>query len=113
MTVHNNLVYSGGQDKTVQVHNYHTGKIIHVIHGHKGFVTGIHCFGDNIITASADQHVRCYSSKTFKLLQVCSYHSEPIYALAVSPSNTVYTGDVNGGVTAIKVDLSKNYVCKV
>jgi WD40 repeat protein len=63
MTVHNNLVYSGGQDKTVQVHNYHTGKIIHVIHGHKGFVTGIHCFGDNIITASADQHVRCYSSK--------------------------------------------------
>ncbi|KAI8514981.1 hypothetical protein Bbelb_075720 [Branchiostoma belcheri] len=110
MQVVNHLVYSGSADTMVMAHNINTGELQGIYKGHTHAVTGIHVVGKVMITASLDRLVRVFEVASQEKLQVYGGQKDMIMCLKVHKS-MVYVGCYDGSLTALPLDLTKNFRC--
>ncbi|XP_066279854.1 zinc finger protein 106-like isoform X2 [Branchiostoma lanceolatum] len=110
MQVVNHLVYSGSADTMVMAHNINTGELQGIYKGHSHAVTGIHVVGKVMITASLDRLVRVFEVASQEKLQVYGGQKDMIMCLKVHKS-MVYVGCYDGSLTALPLDLTKNFRC--
>ncbi|XP_028294972.1 zinc finger protein 106-like isoform X2 [Gouania willdenowi] len=110
MNVVNDLVFSGSSDTSVHAHNIHSGELIRIYKGHGHAVTSIVILGKVMVTSCLDQLVRVYELQSHDRLQVYGGHSDMVMCMAVHKS-IIYTGCYDGSLTAVKLNLMKNYRC--
>ena len=111
MKIHQNHLYCGSADCSLQVHNIKTWEREHHITCHSGAVSGIQVLGKLLVTACFDKYIRCFDLEKMELVQVYGGNSDMVFTVCMS-KNVVYTGSKDGAVKACPIDLTVYYQCQ-
>ncbi|WYM03263.2 MAG: ferric reductase-like transmembrane domain-containing protein [Gloeotrichia echinulata CP02] len=82
----NQTLVSGNYDKSVNIFNLNTGKLIHTLNGHVSAVESVAITSDGNVIASGswDKKIKLWNLKTGKLIRTLSGHSDDVKAIAFS-----------------------------
>eukprot|EP00731_Ephydatia_muelleri_P015736 Em0009g160a len=111
MKIHENHLYCGSADSSLQVHRTKTWEREHHITCHSGAVSGIQVLGKVLITACFDKYIRCFDLEKMELVQVYGGNTDMVFTVCVS-KKMVYTGLKDGAVKACPIDLTVYYQCQ-
>ncbi|ESO82991.1 hypothetical protein LOTGIDRAFT_84904, partial [Lottia gigantea] len=110
--VNMNKVYSGSGDKTVMVHDLHTGELEHVYKDYKGMVTSVFIDRSYLYSASYDRLIRCYDVESQSLK--CMYYGagQRVVSSIVVHDRKLYTGNRDGEIFVISLDSKQVWPCQ-
>lgn len=104
-------VYSGSGDSCVIIHNLHTGAVEHKIQDNHGLVKTV-CYDNGyLFTAGMDRLVRCYDTKTRKLVQVYYGAERGVITKIFVYNDMLITGNITGAVDCVELDLKAKHRC--
>jgi WD40 repeat protein len=77
---------SGFEDPTIRVWEAGTGKLLHRLDGHTGWVCNLTFTrdGQRLISAASDQSIRFWDTSTWTEIKVLRGHTDEVYAVAIS-----------------------------
>ncbi|CAL1538531.1 unnamed protein product [Lymnaea stagnalis] len=105
------FVYSGSGDSCVIIHNLHTGVVEHSIHDNQGLVKTV-CYNNGFLfTGGMDRLVRCYDTKTRKLVQVYYGAERGVITKIFVYNNMLITGNITGAVDCVELDVKAKHRC--
>ncbi|KAL3872756.1 hypothetical protein ACJMK2_035960 [Sinanodonta woodiana] len=97
-------VISGSLDSTLLAHNVNTGALEQSCTVHPDAVTDIGMDDKHIYTSCADQYIRCFDRKTWKLTKTCrGAGRRPLTVINVT-DRLVITGNIDGLAEAVPLN---------
>ncbi|KAJ0153276.1 Delta(24(24(1)))-sterol reductase [Fusarium oxysporum f. sp. albedinis] len=88
----NQLIASGGRDRTVKIWDITTGVCRHTLEGHDDEIHSITFLPDGQSLAAASNTIKIWDTKTELCLRTLEGHEEPVSSVASSPDGHLKTG---------------------
>ena len=105
VTIKDNTIVTGSEDKTLKVWNRDTGELQNTLIGHTAAITAVEITDDSIISSSQDSTIRFWDRSTGKVQRILKDHTAAVDAIALSQDGTILVS--GSGDDTIKVwDLS-------
>jgi len=103
MSVHGNLLATGGIDKLLHVINLEDGMIKATMKGHQKRVNDVVWLGEAVVSASADKCVRLWRPKDdgYKCVHIFKDHTQDVVAVDVHPMAKYFVSASKIGTLAI------------
>jgi WD40 repeat protein len=98
---------SGFEDSTIRVWEAATGKLLHRLDGHTGWVCKLAFTRDGrrLISAASDQSIRFWDTSTWTEIKVLRGHTDEVYAVAISePAQLAASAGKDGNLMLWKED---------
>ncbi|XP_041352444.1 uncharacterized protein LOC121370955 [Gigantopelta aegis] len=105
-------VFSGSGDRTVMVHNLHTGDLEWTYSDHKGIVTSVWYWNDLLFSAGFDGFIRCFDLEKRIVKQMYYGAGKSAIKCMAVYGNKLYTGNRKGEVECVSLDLDKSWSCR-
>ncbi|XP_046578949.1 zinc finger protein 106-like isoform X2 [Haliotis rubra] len=106
------FVFSGSGDRTVMMHNLHTGKLEWTFKEHGGIVTSVWVEGNTLYSAGFDRLVRCFDIKSHTLKKMYYGAGKGVIMSIEVHGDELYTGSREGHVECIQMK-SESWPCKI
>ncbi|XP_067680643.1 zinc finger protein 106-like [Haliotis asinina] len=106
------FVFSGSGDRTVMMHNLHTGKLEWTFKEHGGIVTSVCVEGNTLYSAGFDRLVRCFDIKSHALKKMYYGAGKGVIMSIEVHGDELYTGSREGHVECIQMK-SESWPCKI
>ncbi|GFN97134.1 Zinc finger protein 106-like [Plakobranchus ocellatus] len=113
LQVDKSSVFSGSADGTVLEQNLNTTRVEHTFGNHKGIVLAVYLYRNYLLTAGTDKLIRCYDTKTHKLIQVNYGAGRGVVTKVIVIDDKLITGNSDGLVDAIDFDISAQNKCPI
>ncbi|XP_071078853.1 zinc finger protein 106-like isoform X1 [Haliotis cracherodii] len=106
------FVFSGSGDRTVMMHNLHTGKLEWTFKEHGGIVTSVWVEGNTLYSAGYDRLVRCFDIKSHTLRKMYYGAGKGVIMSIAVHGDELYTGSREGHVECIQMK-AESWPCKI
>lgn len=84
LTITENKIISGSQDKTIKIWDLNTAKLLHTLSGHNSGIYSLAVSNNRLVSSSADRTIKIWDLNSNELMVTLLGHNSHVYSLSAS-----------------------------